>query len=95
MKLAEGKDKEEHHSTHFHIQSWSKILTPLHFFQIMQHFLQKIVEIKNSFGIHVCISLVCSGTKQKRLKKITKSQLIPHRNPKMARTMLLAPFRSC
>jgi len=40
---------------------------PCTFFQIMHHFFQKIVEIKKYFGIHICISLVCGGTKQKKL----------------------------
>jgi len=35
----------------------------------MHHFFQKIAEIKKSFGIHICISLVCSGTKQKKAEK--------------------------
>ena len=81
--------------THIYILSWPKILAPLHFFQIMHHFFQKIVEILKSFDIHICISLVCSGTKQKKAEKITKSSFSPHGNPKMAWTILLAPFRSC
>ena len=33
--------------------------------------------------------------KTKKAERITKPLLISHRNPKMARTILLAPFRSC
>ena len=49
---------------------WTKILASLHFFQIMHRSFQKIVEIKKYFGLHMCIYLVCSGTKQKKLKKM-------------------------
>ena len=72
----------------------AKILPPLHFFQIMYLFFQKIVEILKYFVIHVYF-FGLQWNKTNKSFKIMKSQLIPHRNPKMAQKILLAPFRSC
>ena len=61
------------------IQSWSKILAPLHFCQIMHHFSQKIVAITNAL---VFMCFLCIGKTQKIWGK--KHQIwLPHRTPKM------------
>ena len=66
---------------HFDVQS--KILAPVHFCQIMHHYSQKIVAIKNAF-VFTFISFVCIGKTQKKSEKKKKLNLLfLHRTPKM------------
>ena len=59
-----------------YIQSWSKILTPLHFCQIMHHFSQKKLAITNVL-VFTCSYLFCLHWKNtKNLRK--KSQIWYH-----------------
>src|SRR4029434_1964959 len=55
-----------------HIQSWTKILAPLHFCQIMYHFSQKIVAITNVL-VFTCLFLLFALEQHKKAEKTSQT----------------------
>ncbi len=65
---------------YIYIQSWPKILAPLQFCQIMQHFSQKIVPISNVLVFTYLLFLF--ALQQHKKKREEKSNKISHRTQK-------------